>query len=175
MSANEVAVSKVTSPDSQQSDPNREFLRHTLATLAYRGAKAFRNAPVGFGDFQPGQGARTPAQILAHIGDLLDWALSMANGEHKWNSSSPLPWDEEVNRFFAALKKFDDFLSSAEPLQAPYEKLFQGPLADSFTHIGQISILRRMAGEPVRGENYFIADIVAGRVGTEQTAPKFEF
>jgi hypothetical protein len=114
-------------------------------------------------------------QILAHLGDLFDWALSMANGERKWNSSTPLPWDEEVSRFFAALKKFDDYLASSQPLQAPCEKLFQGPVADALTHVGQLSILRRIAGAPVKAENYFVADIVAGRVGPEQTPPKREF
>lgn len=106
------------------SDPKRELLRHTLATLAYRGGKTVRNAPVGFADFA-GAG-RTPGQILAHIGDLLDWALSMANGTRQWHDSTPLPWDKEAERFFAALKSFDDFLASSEPLQAPAEKLFQG-------------------------------------------------
>ena len=175
MSANQTPAVKVTSPDPQRNDPKRELLRHTLATLAYRGGKALRNSPAVFSEFQAGQGARTPAQILAHLGDLLDWALSMAKGERKWHDSNPLPWDEEVKRFFAALKKFDDYLASSEPLQAPCEKLFQGPVADALTHVGQMSILRRLAGEPVKGENYFVADITVGRVGAEQSAPKREF
>ena len=53
--------------------------------------------------------------------------------------------------------------------------MFQGPIADALTHIGQIGMMRRMAGAPVRGENYFKADIAAGRVGAEQSAPRFEF
>jgi hypothetical protein len=36
-------------------------------------------------------------------------------------------------------------------------------------------MLRRMAGGPVKAENYFVADIVAGRVGPKQTAPKMQF
>jgi len=154
---------------------NLQLLRHTLATLAYRCGKTLRNAPAGFADFQAGAGARTPLQILAHIGDLLDWALSMANGERKWNDSKPLPWNEEVNRFFAALKKFDDYLASGAPVEASLENLFQGPVADAFTHSGQIGLLRRMAGTPVKSENYFKADIQAGRVGADQVAPKREF
>lgn len=153
----------------------RQFLRHTLATLAYRCAKTLRDAPAGFDDFQGGSGARTPAQILAHIGDLMDWGLSLANGEKKWNNSTPLPWDEEVKRFFAAVRKFDDYLASDAPLESPLERLFQGPVADAFTHSGQIGILRRMAGAPVKGENYFVAEIQAGRVGADQAAPKREF
>jgi hypothetical protein len=154
-------------------DPKRDFLRHTLATLAYRGGKAVRQAPAEFADFQ-GAGRR-PAQILAHVGDLLDWSLSMAQGKPKFVPSQPLTWDKEVSRFFSALRSFDDYLASAEPVRAPMEKLFQGPIADALTHVGQIAMLQRMAGIPISGENYFVADMVAGRVGTEQAAPKKEF
>jgi hypothetical protein len=157
------------------SDPKRELLRHTLATLAYRGGKAVRNAPEGFAVFHADEGVRAPGQILAHIGDLMDWALSMAVGKPAWNNSQPLAWEKEVERFFAALKKFDDFLASSEPVQAPMEKLFQGPIADALTHVGQISILRRLAGEPVKAENYYVAEIAVGRVGAEQSEPKREF
>jgi len=157
------------------SDPSREFIRHTLATLAYRAGKAIRNAPVGFADFRGGAGLRTPGEILAHIGDLFDWALSIAMGQQKWQNSTPQPWEQDVERFFAALKKFDDFLASSEPVQAPLEKLFQGPVADALTHVGQISILRRMAGAPVKPENYYQADIRAGRVGADQASSKREF
>ena len=109
------------------------------------------------------------------MGDLLDWALSMAIGERKWQDSPPFSWEKGVDRFFAALKKLDDFLASNEPLQAPPEKLFQGPIADALTHVGQIAILRRMAGSPVKGENYYAAEIEAGRVGADQASPKREF
>jgi len=156
-------------------EPQRQLFRHTLATLAYRCGKTLRNAPPGFATFQAGAGARTPAQLLAHIGDLMDWGLSMANGQPKWNDSKPLPWDEEVNRFFAALKKFDDYIASDSPLQASLENLFQGPVADALAHTGQIGILRRMSGAPVKGENYFKAEIQTGRVGADQAAPKREF
>jgi hypothetical protein len=159
----------------QTIDPKRELLRHTLATIAYRGGKAVRNAPEGFVDFHGGEGLRTPGQILAHIGDLFDWALSIAMGQQKWQNSSPRAWEQEVARFFTALKKFDDFLGSSEPVQAPLEKLFQGPIADALTHVGQIAILRRMAGAPVKGESYFVADIQMGRVGADQSPPKREF
>jgi hypothetical protein len=156
-------------------DPKRELLRHTLATLAYRGAKAVRHTPEGFAEFQAGEGVRTPGQILAHLGDLIDWALSIAMGRQKWQDSKPLPWEQEVERFFTALKKFDDFLASSEPAQVPLEKLFQGPVADALSHIGQIAILRRIARAPIKGENYYVAEIEAGRVGADQAKPKREF
>jgi len=156
-------------------DPKRELLRHTLATLAYRGGKAVRNTPDGFEKFQAGGGVRTPGQILAHIGDLLDWGLSIAQGRRTWHDAKPLPWDREVERFFSALKKFDDFLASSDLAHAPFEKLFQGPVADALTHIGQIAILRRMATAPVKGESYYEAEIETGRVGADQAKPKREF
>jgi hypothetical protein len=156
-------------------DPKRELLRHTLATLAYRGEKVVRNAPDGFAEFQAGQGVRTPGQILAHVGDLFDWALSIAMGQRKWHDSKPLPWDQEVARFFANLRKFDDFLASSEPMQAPPEKLFQGPMADALTHVGQIALLRRSARAPVKGESYYEAEIAVGRVGADQAKPMREF
>ena len=159
----------------QSSDPARQLLRHSVATVAYRGGKALRGAPVHFASFHIGDKTRTPAQILAHMGDLFDWALSIAQGQQTWHDSTPLPWNAEIERFFAAVKKFDDCLASDEPLRGPADKLLQAPLADALTHIGQIAMLRRLAGSPVKGENYFNADIALGRVGPEQSAPRREF
>lgn len=99
----------------------------------------------------------------------------MANGKREWRDSEPLSWNQEVERFFAALKGFDDYLASDAPLQAPGERLFQGPIADALTHVGQLAMLRRMSGAPIKGENYFAADIQTGRVGPEQAPPKREF
>jgi len=152
----------------------RQLLRHTLATLAYRTAKAVRGTPESFAIFSAGANARTPAQIVAHLGDLMDWALAIAKGAPTWRNSTPLPWTEEVERFFRALRAFDDYLASDQPLACSMDKLFQGPVADALTHTGQINILRRMSGSPVKGENYFRAEIVTGCVGQEQTAPKLE-
>jgi hypothetical protein len=154
---------------------SRSLLRHTLAALAYRGGKAIRNTPASFANYGAPDTSRTPAKILTHIGDLMDWALSMADGSRKWNDSATLPWDRECERFFASLKKFDDYLASDQPLQAPMEKLFQGPVADALTHVGQLAMLRRMAGCPMKGENYFVADIIVGRVGPDQAPPRKEF
>jgi len=157
----------------KESDPKRELLRHTVATVAYRGAKALRGAPASFADFE-GAG-KSPIRILAHVGDLFDWALSMARGAQKWHNSTPLPWDQETARFFATLTAFDDYLASSEPVHAPMEKLFQGPIADALTHIGQIAMMRRMAGEPMKGENYYVATVEAGRVGADQAGAAKEF
>jgi hypothetical protein len=157
------------------SDPARQFLRHSVATVAYRGGKALRDAPNHFSSFHIGDKTRTPAQILAHMGDLFDWALSIAQGKQAWSDSKPLPWNAEIERFFTSMKKFDDYLASAEPLHGSAEGLFQGPIADALNHVGQIAMLRRLAGSPILGENYFRADVAAGRVGPEQSAPRREF
>jgi hypothetical protein len=154
---------------------DRKLLRHTLATLAYRGGKTIRGASASFAEYGAPESARTPAKILAHMGDLMDWALSMADGSRKWHDSAPLAWENEGEHFLAALKKFDDFLASDQPLQAPIEKLFQGPIADALTHVGQLAMLRRMAGCPIKGENYFVAEIAVGRVGADQAAPRKVF
>jgi hypothetical protein len=154
---------------------DRTLLRHTIATIAYRGGKALRGAPENFANYGAPDTSRTPAKILAHIGDLMDWALSMADGSRKWNDSAPLPWDNEVERFHATLKNFDDYLASDRPLEAPVEKLFQGPIADALTHVGQLAMLRRMAGVPIKGENYFAAEITSGRVGSDQAPPRKPF
>ena len=157
------------------SDTKREMLRHTVATLAYRGAKAVRGAPDSFASFKASETTRAPAQILAHIGDLLDWALSIARGNETWNNSEPLVWNKEIDRFHAALESFDDYLASDSELSASCERLFQGPVADALTHVGQIAMLRRIAGEPMKGENYSRAKIAAGHVGADQETPKREF
>ncbi len=156
---------------------DREMLRHTLATLAYRAAKALRGAPPAFAGFHAGPGSRSAAEILAHMGDLMDWGRAMAIGAPKWQNSEPLAWDAECTRFFAAVKAFDDVLAAEAPVHHELTRLFQGPVADALTHTGQLTMLRRLSGAPMKGESYNRADIVVGRVGAEQTPadPKFEF
>jgi len=151
------------------------WLRHAVATVAYRGGKAVRGAPESFAEFRAAPGTRTPGQILAHVNDLFDWALQLADGRPVWRDSIPGPWNEEVARFHAGLARFDARLTSGQPLGSSEEKLFQGPVADALTHIGQLAMLRRMAGAPMKGENYFKADIEAGRVGQAQAPPRAEF
>lgn len=156
-------------------DPKRDLLRHTVATLAYRGGKAVRDTNDSFASFKASETTRTPAQILAHIGDLFDWALSIAKGSESWSNSEPLEWSQEIDRFHAALKSFDDYLASDSDLSGSCERLFQGPIADALTHVGQLTMLRRIAGSPMKGENYSRARIEAGRLGPDQEKPKSEF
>ena len=85
-------------------------------------------------------------------------------------------WPRDVDRFFTALGTLDAHLAGSAPLDADVlEKLFQGPVADALTHTGQLALLRRLAGQPIRGESYYDADIAAGRTGLAQSPPQFEF
>ena len=153
----------------------RDCLRHSVATLAYRGGKVLRGAPPGFGSFKVGSTSRTPSEILAHICDLFDWALSLLHGRDVWRDSPPGSWDSDVNRFFSTLGALDGLLAVPGSLGCPWTGFLQGPMADALTHVGQLAMLRRLAGSPVRSENYFIAEIVIGRVGPDQATPRREF
>jgi len=155
---------------------DRGFFRHTVATLAYRAAKTMRGAPADFAGYKPGATSRTPVEIVAHMGDLMDWAISMAKGDPRWNNSTPQEWEPECARFFATVKAFDEVLVEG-PLHYEMTRLFQGPIADALTHTGQLAMLRRLHGAPMKGESYNRADVAVGRVGAEQTPadPRYEF
>src|SRR5256885_14289592 len=155
-------------------DTERAFLRHTVATVAYRGGKALRGAPASFASYSPDGSDRTVVKIVAHIGDLYDWALSQAKGAETWNDSTPREWDAEVSRFFTALQRFDDYLASDAPLAAPAEKIFQGAIANSLTHVGQLAMLRRLASPRVKGRNDARADHAPGPGGPDQNPPQPE-
>jgi len=154
---------------------DRELLRHSLATLAYRGGKVLRAAPADFGSFRIGPTSRSPVEIVGHICDVLDWGLAMAEGEQRWSETRSFIWQEQVDRFFEALAAFDEYLASDRELGFPAARLLQGPVADALTHVGQIAMLRRLADSPVKGENYAKAHITAGVVGEEQQPAVREF
>ena len=156
-------------------DDQRALLRHIVATLAYRAAKVLRDVPPGFAEFSNGPTMRVPVQILAHLADLVEWGVRMVQGEYIWRPQGSGNWDTELRRFFDGLAALDRYLASDGPIRHSPEMLFQGPLADAFTHVGQLTMLRGAAGIPVRPESYARAEIVAGRVGLEQASPGREF
>ena len=153
----------------------RQFLRHATATIAYRGAKAMRGAPPEFAHFKASPTTRTPLEIVAHLGDLLEISAARLRGPAQWNPQPPDTWEKQVARFHAALRSIDEALASDQPIEISLGPWYQGPFADALTHIGQLAMLRRIAGAPMKGENYHRADIAAGRVGAEQAVPKREF
>lgn len=171
-SSTHVTAVSVTGQDA----PERALLRHMLATVAYRAEKVVRGAPPEFQALRVEASLRTPLEILAHMGDLFDWALTMAQDRTVWKDATPLAWDLEVARFFDALTTFDLFLASAAPVKSEaIARLVQGPAADALTHIGQLAMLRRLVGKPIRGESYARAEISAGRTGLSQAPAKYEF
>lgn len=159
-------------------DPTtRLFLRHALATLAYRAGKTLRGTPAEFGEFRASPDSPQVKRILAHMGDLMDWVLTMLAGEPRWNNSTPLAWEAEIARFFVSLKSVDDYLASGAPIAWEPGRVFQGGIADALTHTGQLAMLRRLGGYKMKGESYAKAEIEVGRVGLEQVPPNpaFEF
>lgn len=158
-----------------EADSKRDFLRHALATIAYRGGKALREVPPSFAELRAAPDSRTPIQILAHMGDVLAWALSIVDGEQAFSVSKPISWDQETDRFYEILELLDAALQRQTDQDLPAAQLFQGPFADTLTHIGQLAMLRRLAGSPVKGENYFEATVVEGHVGRKQVEPAYEF
>jgi hypothetical protein len=164
-----------TTPKMKQNESLDLPFRHTLATLAYRAAKPLRDAPKGFSEVSAGKGSRSAGEILAHLCDLMDWALSIALGREAWRDTKAKSWSEDTQRFFAALEGLDSYIASGQKLHASCESIFQGAIADALTHVGQIALLRRLAEAPIRPENYSIAKIEAGRVGAKQNAPVAEF
>jgi hypothetical protein len=153
----------------------RPFLRHTVATLAYRAEKTLRDAPDGFPSFRASPATRTPLQIVVHLGDLMEWAERMARGERRWQHVACADWGEARDRFFRGLAALDQALAAAPAESLADEAIFQGPVADALTHVGQLAMLRGMAGAPVRPESYARAEIRVGVVGAEQSAKRTEF
>jgi hypothetical protein len=159
----------VTAPD------GRPFLRHAVATLAYRAAKVLRGYPEATVETRVGPATRSPRELLAHLADLMQWAESLARGEDRWQPVTAGDWAAQRERFFARLAALDAALAAPPPQAAPPEQIYQGPIADALTHVGQLALLRGLAGAPVRPESYARAEITAGQVGAEQPPPRAEF
>jgi hypothetical protein len=165
--------SAALTPDHER-EAQRALLRHLVATLAYRAAKVLRDAPPALGTYTVNAHTRAPVRIVAHMGDLMDWAIELVRGQYVWRAAGSDDWEAEVARFFDRLTTLDTLLA-AGPMGYPAETIVQGPLADALTHVGQLALLRGAMGAPVRPESYARAEIVAGRVGLEQAKPGKEF
>jgi len=145
------------------------------ATLAYRAAKVLRDVPADFGTRSFGDVTRQPVKIVSHMADLMTWGVSMAHGGQEWKPSGVADWHTEVHRFFSGLAALDAAIAADGEFKGSVDKIIQGPIADALTHVGQLAMLRGMAGMPVRPESYARATITAGRVGLDQEPPKAEF
>lgn len=152
----------------------RHPLRHLLATLAYRAAKVLRDVPPGFATFGTGPGRR-PVNIVAHMADLMEWGTRLAAGEYKWSAGGGEDWDTELRRFLDGMRALDEAILTHNPSGTDAEMLISGPLADALTHVGQLAMLRGVAGAPIRPESYARAEIIVGRLGLDQAASRREF
>jgi signal transduction histidine kinase len=150
----------------------RALLRHFLAALAYRTAKALRHAPAGFADFSAGHRIRTPAEVIRHMTSLVGYARSFFIGG-VYHAEPLATFAEEVERFHAMLDALSSELRSDRPFlgEMSERRMLQGPLADAMTHAGQLAILRRMYGSPVPPENFIFAHIAEDRLGPDQAEP----
>ena len=93
----------------------RELLLHFLATLDYRTSKALDGAPAGFGDFQAGEGVRTPAELVAHMSSLLSYTLVSFGGAAGDPPGRSAGFHAEIARFQQLLRRLASTLA-ASPL-----------------------------------------------------------
>jgi len=148
---------------------DRELLRHYLAAIAYRTQKAVRDAPDDFPSFAAGNQVRTPVEILRHMTSLMGYTRTLFLGGSYPVKPDPLPtFVEELSRFHDLLEAVSELLAADTPVQVTSEQLLQGPFADVMTHIGQLALLRRLAGAPVQPESFVHAQIDAARLGPDQ-------
>ena len=153
----------------------RNLLRHAVATLAYRAEKVLRDPPDGFAALKLSPSSRSALEIVSHLGDLMEWGARMARGEYLWDARPSREWSAACDRFFESVKALDEAIGHAHFDKYPVEMIFQGPIADALTHVGQLSLMRGVAGGAVRPESYARAEIQAGRVGREQSSVRKEF
>jgi hypothetical protein len=152
-------------------DEKRQMLRHFLGALAYRTQKALRGAPNDFGEFGAGGGVRTPMELVRHMTSVLGYARTFfIGGSYR---PEPLPtFRDEIERFHAMLGDLRDLIDAQTPLvDITEEQMLQGPFSDAMTHAGQLAMLRRLYGEPVRSENFIFANVSADNVSAEQPEP----
>jgi len=160
---------------SEPTEGARHLLRHTVATLAYRAQKALTEAPASFVTERLSAASRTPLEIVAHMGDLVEWAERMAKGEYRWAPEPVADWNAARDRFFTGLAALDAAIAESKLTAYSADVIFQGPIADALTHVGQLAMMRGIAGAPMRPESYARAEIQVGRVGVEQSTVRKEF
>lgn len=141
-----------------------DMLRHFVATLSFRFTHALSEAPVSFGDFETGNGVRTPKEIVNHMTSVLNYVKAKLSSNERIRPEH-LTWEMEISRFYETLKEIDTLLWETNHEDELLKKCLQGPLADAMTHVGQLATLSRLAGYPVPGMNYIKAGIEMGNIG----------
>ncbi|GAB3223544.1 hypothetical protein [Spirosoma arcticum] len=150
-------------------DESMTIIRHVLASIAYRLAKAVRGVDAAFYEMESGNGIRKPAEILRHMGQVLSYTNGVLTNMTPINLQ-PLDGDAELDRFYDLLNQVDEHLAETNVDDELGLKLIQGPFADVLTHIGQLALLRRAFGDPVPGENFMKAAVQMGRLNREEQA-----
>jgi len=145
------------------SEPNNEYIRHSLATIAYRFQKSVSRSSNEFGSFNLGHGSRNPAEIVNHIYQVLKATKDFIQ-DGKFDKENPenLSFKLEIERFNAELHELDRVLAGNNLGLDFSKRLLQGPIADILTHIGQISMMSRLNGNSIDGEDFASAPIKVG-------------
>jgi hypothetical protein len=78
---------------------------------------------------------------------------------------------EEVARLHEVIEDLGRLIASGTEPSIRAEQLLQGPLSDAMTHVGQLAMLRRLAGAPVAPENFVYAKVDANNLGPDQPPP----
>ncbi|HET9837888.1 MAG TPA: hypothetical protein VFR84_06610 [Candidatus Angelobacter sp.] len=152
-------------------DSSSGLLKHFLAAIAYRTQKALRGAPDSFAQFHAGNHARTPHELLWHMTGVLGYLRTYFLGG-AWRPEKLPAFGDEIRRFHDVLEDLARLLDNpAQAREISAEQVLQGPLADVMTHVGQLALLRRLAGSPVAPENFIRAAIDAGNLGPDQPQP----
>lgn len=140
-----------------------EYLRHTLATIAYRFQKSVSVAGKGFAGFSLGKGSRNTTEIIHHIYHVLWWTRVFVQEERFINEKpEKLSFALEIKRVNSELAVLDKVFSETALGMDFSKRLLQGPLSDVLTHIGQLSMLSRLNGHPIKGEDFSSAEISTG-------------
>jgi len=146
-----------------------DLLRHHLATMAFRAQHAISDAPANYPEFEAGQGVLKPVEILNHI-NLMLVATRQYILRDEPNYPKDVPWWQAIECFHSALADLDEVLVENETADdVLVRRFYQGPWSDAMTHIGQLIMLRRLAGSPVKRLNYMKSDVRAGHLGPDQT------
>ena len=150
---------------------NQALLRHFLGAIAYRTAKALRDAPPQYATFEAGAQSRTPRQLVRHMSGVINYALALVHEPRPLLASCP-SYEAEVERFFALLRELAARLENVDLSDSAAERLLQGPLSDAMAHAGQLALLRRLSGSPIPPEDFHQAAIDPSRLGLDQAAPQ---
>jgi hypothetical protein len=149
-------------------EPRVAVLRHLVATIAFRATVAVRGFPAEAASKAAAEGARTPLELLAHVADLMQWSALLVRAEGRPQRATDASWEAAEARLYVGLAALDAALVAGIAPDADVDALLQGPLADALTHVGQLLLMRRLAGAPAEKQRYLRAAITAGAVGPEQ-------